>query len=169
MGAFIDLTGQTFGRLTVIERVEDRIDASGRRKAMWSCACQCGNTVQVHSGNLRSGNTKGCGCTRTEATRAANATHGMSRTTTYHIWRTMMARCANPKNNKFKIYGGREDRPVRVCERWLKFENFLEDMGARPEGKSLDRYPDPCGDYRPQNCRWATYREQKQNQRKAAA
>lgn len=77
----------------------------------------------------------------------------------------MLARCNRPKNNKFQAYGGRGDGQVRVCERWEKFENFLTDMGKRPEGMTLDRYPDPGGDYEPNNCRWATPKEQALNRR----
>ena len=74
----------------------------------------------------------------------------------------MLMRCRNPKWHAFKHYGG---RGIRVCESWLKFENFFADLGPRPEGKTLDRYPDPSGNYEPGNCRWATRKEQRKNQR----
>lgn len=88
----------------------------------------------------------------------ARTTHGMSGTPTHKCWRSMLARCKGDHPN----YGG---RGIKVCKRWLKFENFLADMGERPEGLTLDRYPDNDGDYKPSNCRWATPKEQTNNRR----
>lgn len=80
----------------------------------------------------------------------------------YNTWQQMKGRCYNPTNQRFKYYGG---RGIKVCKRWLNsFENFIEDMGLRPSGRySLDRYPNRNGDYKPSNCRWATYPEQNRN------
>lgn len=75
---------------------------------------------------------------------------------------TMKQRCLNPNSTAYPKYGG---MGIKVCERWLKFENFLEDMGIRPQGMTLDRYPDPYGNYEPGNCRWATPKQQRANQR----
>lgn len=80
----------------------------------------------------------------------------------YQSWRAMIYRCSNPGSPAYKYYGG---RGIKVCKRWLKFENFLEDMGERPEGKTLDRFPDNDGDYKLKNCRWATKQEQSLNSR----
>lgn len=78
----------------------------------------------------------------------------------------MIQRCTNPNNNRYEIYGA---IGVSVCERWLKFDGFYADMGERPPGKTLDRYPNNCGNYEPGNCRWATAIEQRRNQRRCAA
>ena len=95
--------------------------------------------------------------------------HGMSGTPTYWAWSGMISRCTNPNNPRFHNYGGRD---IRVCKRWMKFKNFLKDMGPRPDGKrgarslySLDRYPDNDGNYTPRNCRWATVEQQNANKR----
>ena len=80
---------------------------------------------------------------------------------TYNSWHKMKQRCLNPNCLEYKNYGGRD---IKVCERWMDFENFLEDMGERPEGLTLDRINND-GDYEPGNCRWATWKEQNQNRR----
>ena len=88
--------------------------------------------------------------------------HGYWQTRTYHTWEQMKQRCLNPKATRYPTYGA---VGVTVCERWMIFTNFLEDMGERPEGKTLDRI-NPYGNYEPDNCRWATYKEQVHNRRR---
>lgn len=88
--------------------------------------------------------------------------HGFTKSRTYPIWKAMLARCNNPKCKEYRWYGA---RGIQVCDRWHNFENFLEDMGEKPEGMSLDRYPDPNGNYDPLNVRWATAKEQARNKR----
>jgi hypothetical protein len=160
----IDLTGQKFGRLTVIIAVGSR---NGRR--LWQCRCECGRKLIVTGSNLRTGNSNSCGCFhRDRATERGRAskTHGHwtngQASPTYRSWLAMHARCKHPNMNGFEFYGG---RGIKVCIRWKRFENFLADMGERPDGQSLDRI-DSDGNYEPSNCRWATAIEQRHNQRR---
>jgi len=164
MGKFTDLTGQKFGRLTVIERAENI--PSG--KTWWLCQCKCGNQTIVRSDSLKGGVTKSCGCLHKELSFERckqRMKHGHSMVNivskTYSIWRNIIQRCNNPNCRNYKNYGG---RGIKVCDKWLKFEDFLQDMGEKPEGLSLDRV-DNNGNYCKGNCRWATWKEQQRNSR----
>lgn len=143
-----DITGLVFGRLTVVSWA-----STNKCGARWNCLCICGNTVIVNGGHLRSGTIKSCGCLQRLPFR---------HTLTYSSWNSMKSRCLNPKFPKYKNYGG---RGIKICERWMKFDNFLEDMGERPEDKTLDRYPNNDGNYEPGNCRWATSAEQQHHRK----
>ena len=161
MGKFIDLTGQRFGRLTVIERDTSRPKNDG---AFWLCKCDCGNVTSVRGKELRRGNTKSCGCLALEKLAAHNKTHGLSGTKIYRKWQSMRKRCYKPNDTHYKNYGG---RGIKVCEEWRKdFKAFydyvsqLEHFGE--EGYSLDRIDNSRG-YEVGNVRWATAVEQANN------
>lgn len=158
MSARVDLTGQKFGRLTVIDFSHRRINQS-----MWNCICECGNKVVVGGYDIRSGNTSSCGCLWYDNMIKVNTTHGLAGRRIYVIWQHMIRRCTNPKDKRYSDYGG---RGIKVCERWFKFENFYEDMKVGYDDKlTLDRFPNKNGDYEPNNCRWATYTQQNRNRR----
>ena len=160
MGKFQDLTGMTFGRLTVIERAEN----SNNGAARWLCRCSCGNEVVVCASDLKN-RQESCGCYRREKASQANKKHGMSGTKIYKTWRDMLARCENPKHKSFDEYGG---RGIKVCERWHKFENFYDDVSQLPhfgeKGYTLDRIR-VNEDYKPGNVRWSDANTQARNRR----
>lgn len=161
----LEIAGQRFGRLVACNRTSHREHG----QVLWECKCDCGSTVNVRSGNLRSGNTQSCGCLQQESRAEASTRHGDARSgrhaVEYTAWWSMISRCKYPSTAAYPWYGG---RGIKVCARWLGndgYEHFLEDMGRRPsDGWSIDRI-DPDGDYEPTNCRWLPMSE---NSRRAS-
>jgi hypothetical protein len=156
--------GDRFGKLTAIQQTEIK---KWHRYA-WLFKCDCGvDVISVPSVVCRGDvNTKSCGCGRIATLKRIMFKHGhtLGKTTspTYNSWRGMLDRCTSESHKDFIYYGA---RGIKVCERWLKFENFFADMGERPKGRTIDRI-DGNGQYELANCRWATSLEQRHNTRK---
>lgn len=160
--------GERVGKLTVIERAENKIEVakSGKRsvRAQWLCQCDCGDRVIVSGHNLNKAlqnpegkaGTRSCGCLMGKKEK-----HGQSKSDTYVTWRSMIQRCTNPNFTSYQTYGG---RGIEVCDKWHTFEGFYEDMGDRPPSLTLERRDTNKG-YFKDNCYWATMKEQGNNRR----
>lgn len=144
--------GAKFGRLTVI-------DPSPAKEVL--CSCSCGQIKSVLRDSLVTGRSKSCGCLRREITTARNSTHGLSKSPTYRSWTAMWSRCTNPARDAWPEYGM---NGIQVVRRWKQFEKFLEDMGVRPTGTSLERQNNAKG-YSKTNCVWADKFAQAWNRR----
>lgn len=144
-----DITGIKFGKITVISF------AFIKKCAYWNCLCDCGKECIVSGAKLRFGATKSCGC-------ISKTRSGLSKSDSFRNWKAMMQRCYDKSVEHYARYG---EKGIKVCERWKNsFENFLQDMGERPKGKTLDRIDSEKG-YSPENCKWSTYTEQARNKK----
>lgn len=162
---------KTFGRLLIL-REFSQLDSNGHKRRYFRCQCKCGKITMPLTFSVKSGAVQSCGCYHADETRKRmkgkqrGFKHGHRlrnyESPTHKTWRSMKNRCLNENSPDYPRYG---KSGVTVCERWINFQNFLTDMGIRPENRSLDRI-NPFGNYEPGNCRWATALEQGRNRRK---
>lgn len=158
--AKINLVGKKFGRLVVTGATETSVSGD----PLWECLCICGTIKSVRGGDLRrkKHGTRSCGCLAKETARNLLTTHGKTNTSEFNVWSGMRARCYNKNSKDYINWGG---RGIEVCDKWrTSFDNFIEDMGPRPPGATIDR-TDNAGNYTPGNCKWVSYQQNNNNRR----
>ena len=163
MSKLINLIYKKFGRLIVIERMNN--DKQGRSRWLCQCNCKNKNKVIIQSSNLKNEHTQSCGCLQKEKLIKRSTKHGHTKngkiTKIYNIWKQMIQRCTNSNYKQYYLYGG---RVITVCRRWLKFENFYKDIPGWKSDLQIDRINNN-GDYCKNNCRWVTKSQQQRNTR----
>lgn len=163
MRKVIDLTGQRFGRLTVLELGKPK---NGR--TAWKCKCDCGNIAIVDACSIKSGHTKSCGCLRSEVVKETVTKHGLSRSKVRKTWKNMISRCENKKCSQYEDYGG---RGISVCKKWHDLEVFAKWAYAngfseeKTKSEQTIERKDVNGNYEPNNCCFVTMKEQNNNKR----
>jgi hypothetical protein len=170
MGKFIDLTGQRFGRLVVIERAVNILSVS-RSKTAWHCKCECGGKIITISESLKNGSTQSCGCLHIEHTISLKKSHGLCKNGNggqhrlYNIWISMRQRCFNKNSGDYKNYGG---RGITICKAWDEYENFYTWAMANgyQDGLTIERKHNN-GNYEPDNCTWIPKADQINNTRRS--
>lgn len=160
MSKLIDLTGQRFGRLIVIERAEN----GNHNKARWVCQCDCGSKTIAATTQLKTNRKRSCGCLQRDRAKEANTTHGLRKHPLYRVHRAMIDRCENPENKSFHDYGG---RGISVCDEWRMSVKAFYDwaiLNGYHSGVEIDRINND-GPYSPENCRFVTKAANKMNRR----
>ena len=148
-----DITGQRFNKLTAI-----KFSHNGNSGAYWEFLCDCGKIKIIRLSCVKDNTTKSCGCYK----RNLRIKHGLYNSSIYSCWNHMINRCNNKDDHNYKNYGG---RGIKICDEWLKIENFYKDMGDCPKNMTLDRINND-GNYCKENCRWATKKQQNRNYRR---
>jgi hypothetical protein len=159
MPKFLDITGNKYGRLTVLRRAHN----IGKFTA-WVCSCECGKEKTILSGHLVAGRIVSCGCYKQQNSRLKATKHGMWGSKLHYIWLSMRQRCHNPKNKAYENYGG---RGICITKKWNEFIDFYTwAVGNKyKEGLSIERVNNN-GNYCPENCKWIPRNEQGKNTRR---